>query len=93
LAFIFIPLPFVASFFGMNAKELGPDKNIKLWMFFATSTALTVTVTLTWELLAGTFPEMWKEGKVYKMYVKWRELNRNVQEGSALSTTLFRNTA
>lgn len=39
LAFIFIPLSFVTSFFGMNVRQFG-NGNIDLWIFFATAAAL-----------------------------------------------------
>jgi len=38
LAFIFIPLNFVTSFYGMNMKQFGSG-NLSLWIFFATALA------------------------------------------------------
>jgi hypothetical protein len=38
LAFIFIPLNFVTSFYGMNMKQFGSG-NVSLWIFFATALA------------------------------------------------------
>ena len=53
LAFFFIPLSFVSSFFGMNVDEFGSDNGIKLWMFFVTSITLTSVVLIIWGLVAG----------------------------------------
>ena len=43
LAFIFVPLTFVTSIFGMNLEEFG-NGNIKTWVFLVVASAVTVTV-------------------------------------------------
>ncbi len=43
LAFIFVPLTFVTSIFGMNLEEFG-NGNIKIWVFLVVASAMTVTV-------------------------------------------------
>jgi hypothetical protein len=61
LAFFFIPLSFVTSFFGMNVEELSEGKSIKLWMFFVSSIALTTLVLIIWGVVAGKFSRRWDE--------------------------------
>ncbi len=49
LAFVFIPLNYVSSLFGININEMtgnGP----RLWKFVATSFALLISVLTTWSL-------------------------------------------
>jgi CorA-like Mg2+ transporter protein len=55
LAFFFIPLSFVTSFFGMNMRELNADQ-ISLWMFFVTAIGLTIIVLLLWTIVDGRLP-------------------------------------
>ena len=43
LAFIFVPLTFVTSIFGMNLEGFG-NGNIKTWVFLVVASAMTVTV-------------------------------------------------
>jgi Mg2+ and Co2+ transporter CorA len=39
LAFVYIPLSFISSVFGMNVKEI--QANPSIWVFFATAIAFT----------------------------------------------------
>jgi Mg2+ and Co2+ transporter CorA len=52
LAFIFIPLNFVTSFYGMNMKPFGGG-NVSLWIFFATALAPIIGTCL---LFPSHFP-------------------------------------
>jgi hypothetical protein len=47
LAFIFVPLSFTTSFFGMNVKELTPEHGLPIWAWFALSIPVTgLTISL-----------------------------------------------
>ena len=46
LAFVFIPLNFASSIFGMNFKELGTGP-LSIWIFGVTASLLVVLVALT----------------------------------------------
>ncbi|KAH0563072.1 hypothetical protein GP486_002366 [Trichoglossum hirsutum] len=46
LAFVFIPLSFVSSVFGMNFKELGTGQ-LSIWIFGVTASLLVVLVAMT----------------------------------------------
>jgi len=55
LAFIFVPLSFTASFFGMNFHELGSGQN-SLWMWIALSVPVfTLTLTFYFVDLEGVW--------------------------------------
>lgn len=45
LAFIFVPLSFTTSFFGMNVIELGSSQGLSIWVWFTVSGSLT-TITM-----------------------------------------------
>lgn len=47
LAFVFIPLSFVSSFFGMNLTPLIEPPGLSLWLFFAVSAPLVVLLFLS----------------------------------------------
>jgi CorA-like Mg2+ transporter protein len=49
LAFIFIPLSFLCSFFGMNFKQLGTG-TLSIWIWFATSAPAVIMALLLLEL-------------------------------------------
>jgi hypothetical protein len=49
LAFIFVPLSFITSFFGMNTIEFGSG-SVRLWTFIVSATALMLTVFVAWLL-------------------------------------------
>lgn len=53
LAFVFVPLSFTTSFFGMNLKELGAGPNsLSIWSWFALTFPLVVAVMIVfrWEM-------------------------------------------
>jgi hypothetical protein len=58
LAFVFVPLNFVTSFFGMNTKEFGTGK-VKLWICFTVASVVTLTVLVTAGVLRG-LEQWWK---------------------------------
>ncbi|KAM7186056.1 hypothetical protein V8F33_012047 [Rhypophila sp. PSN 637] len=49
LAFIFIPLSLMTSFFGMNIAEFGTG-DIHIWVFVASTLSLLATTTVAWML-------------------------------------------
>ncbi|KAF3392840.1 hypothetical protein F1880_008881, partial [Penicillium rolfsii] len=49
LAFIFVPLSFITSFFGMNIVEFGSG-SVSLWIFIASATVLMFVVLVVWSL-------------------------------------------
>ena len=66
LAFIFVPLSFTTSFFGMNLQELGGDKDtLSIWVWFLISVPLLVSAILFYTL---------------DILQKWRDLRDYIQE-------------
>ncbi|KAF2238372.1 hypothetical protein EV356DRAFT_507477 [Viridothelium virens] len=58
LAYIFVPLSFTASFFGMNFKELG--QHLSLYTFFITSsTVLFISLVVMYCDLKKCFEKLW----------------------------------
>ena len=49
LAFVFIPLSFITSFFGMNLVEFGTG-NIRIWVFIVSAAVLVLTMLITWAI-------------------------------------------
>jgi CorA-like Mg2+ transporter protein len=47
LAFIFIPLSFVTSFFGMNVREFGTG-DVQIWVVPAVAAGLALVIGLVW---------------------------------------------
>jgi Mg2+ and Co2+ transporter CorA len=50
LAFVYIPISFVCSFFGMNLKELN-DSGARMWIFWVTTVAIVLTTFLAKALM------------------------------------------
>lgn len=57
LAFIFIPLSFVTSLYGMNVKEISGD-GVRIWVFFVTAICVMFLVFFMW-LLARLVEICW----------------------------------
>ena len=49
LAFVFIPLSFITSFFGMNLVEFGTG-SIRIWVFIVSAAVLVLTVFTAWAI-------------------------------------------
>ena len=47
LAFVFIPLSFITSFFGMNLVEFGTG-SIRIWVFIVSAAVLVLTMLTAW---------------------------------------------
>lgn len=58
LAFIFIPLSFVTSLYGMNVKEISGD-GVRLWVFFVTAICVMFLIPFMW-LFARSLELLWK---------------------------------
>ena len=58
LAFIFIPLSFVTSIFGMNIDEI-TGTGAKLWTFLVTAACIGISVSLTW-WLSSPLEQWWR---------------------------------
>lgn len=58
LAFIFIPLSFVTSLYGMNVKEISGD-GVRLWVFFVTALCVMFMIYFMW-LFARSLELFWK---------------------------------
>lgn len=58
LAFIFVPLTFVTSIFGMNLEGFGTG-NIKTWVFLVVASAVTITV-FALLIMSRHFPKWYK---------------------------------
>ena len=56
LAFVFIPLSFTASFFGMNFAELGTD-HMSVWVYFAVSFPI---ILISYALLKWNIVQLWE---------------------------------
>lgn len=76
LAFIFVPLSFVTSFFGMNVQELSGD-GVKLWIFLVTAVCMGCSTILFWRILSP-IQLWWKRHPPQKSEGKWYWLNRVV---------------
>lgn len=63
LAFIFVPLSFTTSFFGMNLRELGGgEATLRIWVWFLTSVPLLVCAILFYYL---DISQIWRSLKAY----------------------------
>ena len=63
LAFIFVPLSFTTSFFGMNLQELGGDNDtLSIWAWFLVSVPLLVSAILFYTL---DIMQNWRGLRVY----------------------------
>lgn len=69
LAFIFIPLNFTTSFFGMNVSLFGSG-DLKIWIFFATAGVIGFLASLP--LLAGTFDALLEKYEDFTFFSKAR---------------------
>lgn len=63
LAYIYIPITFAASFYGMNFRELGTD--LSIWTFFTTAVILFIISMVAW------FFDVWSACKAC-----WRAMRR-----------------
>lgn len=68
LAFIFVPLGFVTSLFGMNVQQLSGN-GVELWVFLVTAVCLGGSVLLFWRLL-NPIQAWWKRHPPRKPF-KW----------------------
>ncbi len=60
LAFLFVPLTFVASIFGMNISKLDPPPSISLFFFLSVPMASLFVLIPAWPLLSrSTFAYLW----------------------------------
>lgn len=82
LAFIFVPLSFVTSFFGMNVQELSGD-GVKLWIFLVTAVCMGCSTVLFWRILSP-IQVWWKRHPPQKSGRKWYWLYQIVREGALL---------
>lgn len=76
LAFVFIPLSFITSFFGMNIVEFGTG-SIRLWVFIVSATALVLTMFIVWAIsswVAGIIAKL-KEN-IYGLRIRFSVLKR-----------------
>jgi Mg2+ and Co2+ transporter CorA len=53
IAFVFVPLSFVTSFFGMNFPEIG-ESHLSLWIFFAVAAPVLCLSILAWRPSGST---------------------------------------
>lgn len=82
LAFIFVPLSFVTSFFGMNVQELSGDE-VKLWIFLVTAVCMGCSTLLFWRILIP-IQIWWKRHPPQKSGRKWYWLSLVVIDGYLL---------
>lgn len=82
LAFLFVPLSFVTSFFGMNVQELSGD-GVKLWIFLVTAVCMGCSTVLFWRILSP-IQVWWKRHAPQNSGRKWYWLLRVVREGDLL---------
>ena len=74
LAFMFVPLSFTTSFFGMNFQELGGGTHtLRIWVWFLISAPLLVCAILFY--MVDVF-QMWRSLKVYVYSIQDRFLKR-----------------
>ncbi|KAJ6102614.1 hypothetical protein N7486_005041 [Penicillium sp. IBT 16267x] len=76
LAFVFIPLSFITSFFGMNLVMFGSG-DVKLWVFILSSTVLVLLVFIVWSLsawVAGHIADL--QENLYGLKIRTRVLRR-----------------
>lgn len=71
LAFVFIPLSFVTSLFGMNVKEISGD-GVRLWVFLVTAISVTFLIFLMWRL-SVLLQDRWNF-LLIRLSFKWSEL-------------------
>lgn len=69
LAFVFIPLSYVSSVFGMNISEMSGN-GPKLWVFLATSFSILVGSFVIWGLLAK-IQYTWEEYSRGRDFERW----------------------
>lgn len=75
LAFIYIPLSFITSFFGMNLEIFGSG-NVDLWLFFVTIVILSIITLAIWlvsgwisrwfRTLSSRFDGFWRHRRLWK---------------------------
>ncbi|KAK7419373.1 hypothetical protein QQX98_003325 [Neonectria punicea] len=59
IAFVFVPLSFVTSFFGMNFVELDGNK-LRLWIWFVVSTPILIVSMLGWWMNRARRRKFWQ---------------------------------
>lgn len=82
LAFIFIPLSFVTSLFGMNVQELSGN-GVKLWIFLVTAMCMGCSTILFWRLL-GPIQAWLKRHPSRKKGGRWSFFRDTIEEGYLL---------
>ena len=76
LAFVFIPLSFVTSFFGMNIVEFGTG-SIRIWVFIVSASALVLVMFMVWAIsgwVAGIIGKL-KEN-IYGLRIRFSVLRK-----------------
>lgn len=78
LAFVFIPLSFVSSFFGMNLTPLIQPPGLSLWLFFAVSAPVVIllflSMSFSFEQVVALFKPRRDQSRTEGVY-KMRDLN------------------
>ena len=76
LAFVFIPLSFITSFFGMNLVEFGTG-NIRIWVFNVSAAALVLTMLITWAISSwvGSFVDKLRDN-FYGLRIRLKVLRK-----------------
>ena len=67
LAYVYIPITFAASFFGMNFAELGTQ--LSLWTFFVVAIPLLIMSLVAWFVDIGRWCRIWWRVLMHRLHI------------------------